>query len=186
MPDFVSRSRVGEPNDEADFPMRYYKVHSHRFTFESDTTRRWVESWLQGRVLNSFAGETRLNHSGEVVRNDANPDRDAELHVDAAELDQHLETSSFDTIIHDPPWSSRQGLKSYEGFQLGEVGQTMKSHNKLLKAGGRIISLGFTMTTMPSKYAYQRLEVANFETVGRGDDYFGVVEQNMNQQLDSF
>jgi len=171
---------------ETDFPIRYYKVKSHKFTFEAKQTRKWVESKLTGRVLNAFAGETELKHSGEIVRNDANPDRPADYHMDANELGSVLERNSFDAIIHDPPWSARQAEESYEGFQAGEVGQTMKLYDRLLKPGGIVIGLGFTATLMPKRLGYSRDEMAIFEVIGRGDDYLGAVDRKQNTTFDEY
>ena len=174
------------PEPDGSFPINYYRVPRDKYTFDSAKTRKWVETRLSGRVLNAFAGECFLNHDREIVRNDANPKRPADYHVDAAELDEHLEHNSFDTIVHDPPWSKRQAEKSYEGFQSGEVGKTMKAYNSLLKTGGCVISLGYTVTVMPAKYSYERQEMAIFECIGRGDDYFGCIVKKMNNRLDAF
>lgn len=170
-------------NDDANFPIRYFKVKSTKWTFQADKTRKWVQSWCRGRVLNAFAGETKVRHAGEVVRNDANPDRPADYHRDVNNLGEVLEPSSFDTIIHDPPWSNRQAMVSYEGFQAGEVGETMRLYNRLLRPGGRVIGLGFTTTLMPKKYGYDRLELAIFCPIGRGDDYLGAVDEKTNRVL---
>ena len=173
------------PKSEADFPIQYYKVKSTKFTFEATQTKKWTESWLAGRVLNSFAGETSLRHSDEIVRNDANPDRPADYHMDANDLGDVFDNNTFDAIIHDPPWSARQAEESYEGFQAGEVGATMQMYDQLLKPGGVVIGLGFTTTLMPKRLGYERQEMAIFETIGRGDDYLGAVDKKMNTTLSS-
>lgn len=165
---------------------RYYRVTRCKWTFEDPTTKKWVESWLNGRVLNAFAGQTFLRHNNEIIRNDANPDNPAGYHKDVVNLRSELERDSFDTIVHDPPWSNRQAEKSYDGYQSGEVGATMKLYDELLKPGGHLISLGYTVTTMPAGFGYDRQELAIFETIGRGDDYFGAVVRKMNTQVTDY
>lgn len=178
--------RPRAPETQGEFPIQYYRVDRNKWTFQTDRTRKWAESWLQGRVLNAFAGETALNHSGEIVRNDANPERPADHHRDVNELGNVLEENTFDSIIHDPPWSERQSMQSYEGYQAGEVGETMELYHRLLRPGGLVISLGFTTTVMPARFGYERQEMAIFETMGRGDDYLGCVVKKANRRLDAF
>jgi hypothetical protein len=173
--------REGEPN----FPIKYYKVKSTKWTFEAKQTRKWIESKLSGKVLNAFAGMTELSHDGEIVRNDANPERPADYHMDANELGSVLEEGTFEAIIHDPPWSARQSEESYEGFQAGEVGDTMKMYDRLLKPGGKVIGVGFTASLMPKRLGYTRDEMAIFETIGRGDDYLGAVDRKKQHYLRS-
>jgi len=57
-----------------------------RWTFEYEPARSIVEEHMHGRVLNACAGKTKLQHDDEIVRNDLNPDRDADVHLDVAEI----------------------------------------------------------------------------------------------------
>jgi len=174
--------REGKP----DFDILYYKVKSTKWTFEADETRKWVESHLGGRVLNAFAGMTKLSHSSEIVRNDASPDRPADYHMDVNELGDVLQANSFDCIVHDPPWSARQSEESYDGFQAGEVGETMELYDRLLKPNGKVIGVGFTASLMPERLGYSREEMVIFETIGRGDDYIGAVDKKKNTTLGDY
>ena len=94
------------------FPIKYYAVQPNKWTFQSDKIREWVESHLQGSVLNACAGKTYLQHSGEIVRNDLNEDRDADYHYDVIEIADHFPSNSFDTVVFDPPFSSEQSDSS--------------------------------------------------------------------------
>jgi len=49
-----------------------------RWTFGYTPAREIVQEYLSGRVLNACAGRTKLNHEGEIVRNDLNPEIDAD------------------------------------------------------------------------------------------------------------
>jgi hypothetical protein len=86
-----------------------------KWTFDLEPIRDWVETHLDGRTLNACAGENKLRHDAEVCRNDINPDREADTHLDVAELAVHYPEASFETIVFDPPWSVYQSNLRYEG-----------------------------------------------------------------------
>jgi hypothetical protein len=73
-------------DDWDDLELSYHTVRPNKWTFQSTKIRRWVESRLQGRVLNACAGKTKLANDHEIVRNDLDESRDADLHVDVCEI----------------------------------------------------------------------------------------------------
>jgi hypothetical protein len=85
-------------------------------TFKLTPIREWAEAHIAGggRVLNACAGWEHLTSDSTIVRNDLNESREADLHVDVAELAAHFEESSFDAILFDPPWSCYQSNLRYE------------------------------------------------------------------------
>jgi hypothetical protein len=160
-----------------DLQMSYHAVQPNRWTFRSDKIRRWVEARLQGRVLNACAGQTKLVHDGEIVRNDIDEDRDADLHVDVCEIADHFDVESFGTVVYDPPFSQYQSNRSYEGREVGDDALAKRQFEELLAPGGRFIQFGFTTTGMPMSLGYERQEVAVFNTLGRMNDYLAVVDE---------
>lgn len=169
--------------------LSYDAVQPNRWTFQSKKIRQWVEERLQGRTLNACAGRTKLAHDHEVVRNDIDPDRDADLHVDVRALADHFEPESFGTIVYDPPFSENQANESYE-LDDGEVvvagkdAIAKRQFHELLKPGGQVIQFGFTTTCMPAALEYERREVAVWNTLGRMNDYLSVVDEKPGE-LDS-
>jgi len=162
-----------------DIDLSYWTVQPNRWTFQSRKIRRWCESWLQGRVLNACAGKTKLTGGfevGEIVRNDIDEQRDADLHVDVCEIADHFDPESFDTVVFDPPFSTYQAQRSYEGRVVGEVALAKRQFHELLRPGGRVIQFGFTTTCMPMELKYRRLAVAVFNTLGQMNDVLGVVD----------
>jgi hypothetical protein len=89
-------------------------------TFSEPALRQFAEHWsLPGRVLNAFAGWEELDIDGaETVRNDINPERPAEYHMDAAALPTIFEPESFSTIIADFPWTAYQATYRYAGYTI--------------------------------------------------------------------
>jgi hypothetical protein len=164
-------------DDYDDLRMGYDSVQPNRWTFQSDAIREWVEQRLQGRVLNACAGKTKLAHQHEIVRNDLDEDRDANLHVDVCEIADHLEAESFGTIVYDPPFSQYQASRSYEGRNVGDSALAKRQFDALLQPGGRVIQFGFTTTSMPMAMGYERREVFVWNTLGQMNDYLSVIDE---------
>lgn len=165
-----------------------YQANSHKWTFQDDTVRRWVEERLSGSVLNACAGETQLNYTGPIHRNDVNEDRDADTHYDVKEIDQHLD-ASFDTIVYDPPWSFYQVNDKYEGRGQDVIKQSTKAANaidELLAAGGTILAFGYTLNMFPNGLNYEMNRAAVFTIPGPGKDFFGSVHQKTQKGLSDF
>ena len=173
----VGTSRDGN-RAEQDIEMGYYTVQPNRWTFQSDKIREWVESWCLGRdrVLNACAGKTKLQLEN-VVRNDIDPNVDAELHVDVCEIADHFDRDSFDAIIYDPPFTANQATTTYEGREVGDDALAKRQFHELLRPGGRVIQMGYTTTCMPLSLGYTRRAVAIFNTLGRMHDYLGTVDE---------
>jgi len=165
-----------------DIEMSYWTVQPNRWTFQSDKIRRWVERQLGGRVLNACAGKTTLDHDGEVVRNDIDEQRDADLHVDVTEIADHFESGSFDTIVFDPPFSEYQANKHYDGKTVGKVALAKRQFDELLMVGGTVIQFGYTTTNMPIALGYERESVAVFNTLGQMNDYLASVDRSVDTE----
>jgi len=167
--------------ERTDIDLSYFTVQPNRWTFESAKIRRWVEQHLQGRVLNACAGKTFLTHDHEIVRNDIDEQRDADLHVDVCEIADHVDADSFDTVVYDPPFSQYQATRSYDGRDVGDDGVAKQQFDTVLRTGGRVIQLGYSTTCMPMQLGYPRKAVAVFNTLGRMNDYLGVVDEHAGE-----
>ena len=172
--DAVGADRDGRRDD---ITLSYWTVQPNRWTFQSDKMRQWVEQRLQGRVLNACAGKTMLVHDHEIIRNDIDQDRDADLHVDVCNIADELEPESIDTVVYDPPFSQNQANRSYDGQQVGDDALAKRQFDEILRPGGRVIQFGFSTTCMPMSMGYEREEVAVWNTLGRMNDYLSVVDK---------
>lgn len=119
-----------------------------RWTFQTQAIRNVVLDHLEGRVLNAFAGETRLDEYKRgitEVRNDLNPDRPAEYHEDAAALDDVFERRSFDVVVLDPPFDQTQSDEHYDGLHARDMAAVRKAVAPLVKPGGTVVEFGWTL-----------------------------------------
>jgi SAM-dependent methyltransferase len=127
-----------------------------RWTFEYTPAREIVREEMTGRVLNACAGKTILQHDGEIVRNDLNPDRPAEIHVDVADIAAHFEPQSFDTVLFDPPFDEKQSETKYDGLHASDVTSALEQFNQLVRPGGKVICFGWNSWGMRSWPAFDR------------------------------
>jgi len=127
-----------------------------RWTFEYQPARKILREEMEGRTLNACAGKTQLDHDAEIVRNDLNPDRDADTHVDVVEIADHFEAESFDTIIFDPPFDEKQAETKYDGLHAMDVYAALEQFNELVRAGGKVICFGWNSWGMRSFPAFER------------------------------
>jgi hypothetical protein len=129
-----------------------------RWTFQYAPARSIVEKNVHGRVLNACAGKTKLNYDGEIVRNDLNPERDADYHFDVASIDDHFPPQSFDTVVFDPPFDQKQAEEKYDGLHAKDVYSALRAFNTLIREGGTVITFGWNSWGMRSFPAFEREE----------------------------
>lgn len=134
-----------------------------RWSFQYTPARVFVEERLEGRVLNACAGKTKLRHTDEIVRNDLNPDRDADYHFDVCEIADHLESGSFDTVVFDPPFDDLQAEDKYDSLRADDVLAAFEQFNELVRPGGRVITFGWNSWGMSSLPSFDREETVLFQ-----------------------
>ncbi|MDR5657661.1 hypothetical protein RH831_10785 [Halodesulfurarchaeum sp. HSR-GB] len=167
-----------------DNPLAYYTTRINRWTFENKKIRRYVEDKLEGRVLNATAGKTHLKHDQDVIRNDIDPEKDADVHVDVRDLLDEFEPESFDTVVYDPPFTKSQADTTYNTDHPG-YGQAVKSvFDDLLRPGGQLIQVGYTSNGMPLDWGYERTHIGLMNTFGRQYDILITVDLNSRTSTD--
>jgi len=144
--------------------------------------------------VDPFAGM----HSPAHIRNDLNPDANAEYHMDALES---LKTSHTDVaagVLFDPPYSTNQIKESYQGFGLAsnpcstQYRSAMKVEiNRIVKPGGIIISFGWNSngcSTYKEKHKkLARLEKLEVLLIAHGmtkNDTIVTVERKIQETLE--
>jgi hypothetical protein len=148
-----------------------------RWTFEYAPAREFAEQWCSGRVLNACAGKNELDHGGEVVRNDLNPDRDADLHVDVAEIGDHFAPGSFDTVVFDPPFDDLQAADKYDSLRADSVLAAFEQFATLVRAGGVVVTFGWNSWGMRSHSVFDREETVLFQRGPVKRDVIGTVDR---------
>jgi hypothetical protein len=151
------------------------RTNLRRQTFESPKMKDWVESRSYGKVLNLFAGQTKLNL--DEVRNDVNLEVDADYHMDAYDFVKHWNGPPFDTIILDPPYSYRKSIEMYNGYKNSRFKLVADNVDRILAEDGAIISFGYHSTFMGVKRGYVLKELCVFAHGGAQHCTIGIVEE---------
>ncbi|WP_241430187.1 hypothetical protein [Halovivax asiaticus] len=154
-----------------------------RWTFQYTPARRLVEKILSGRVLNACAGKTKLHHDGEIVRNDLNPDRDADTYLDVATIAEHFGPQSFDTVVFDPPFDQKQAEEKYDGLHASDVYSALGQFNELVRPGGAVIAFGWNSWGMRSFPAYEREETVLLQRGPIHRDVIVTVDRRTSETL---
>lgn len=148
-----------------------------RWTFEYEPARTFAEHYCKGRVLNACAGRTKLDHDGEIIRNDLNPDRDADYHLDVASIASHFDPASFDTVIFDPPFDDLQAADKYDSLRADSVLAAFEQFARLLRADGVVVTFGWNSWGMRSHSAFDREETVLFQRGPVKRDVIGTVDR---------
>lgn len=141
--------------------------------------RHWIESRLEGDVLNLFGGVTKLTPptGGTITVNDINPELGAELTRDAYDLTKWTDyPSKFDTVIFDPPYSAYQAIKTY-GRKAQLVSHARDVVEYVLRPGGRVLSLGFNSTGMSASRGFTKEAICLVNCGGSHNDIILICER---------
>jgi len=155
----------------------YMRAPLHRYTFSVAPIRKWVESRCRGRVLNLFAGPTRLDL--DELRVDSNPDVEPNVILDACDFVQGC-GEKFDTAILDPPYSYRKSMEMYEGHWASSF-RIVKDHlPSVLSPVGRVITFGYHSVSMGRARGFQQVEILLISHGGAIHDTIAVVEDKVS------
>ena len=145
-----------------------------RYTFEQPKLKVFVEQWCQGKVLNLFAGRTKLNV--DEFRVDIDPSMIADYYGDAYQFLRNC-TEHFDTVILDPPYSLRKAHKLYHGYYIGKFTKIKNMLSRVLNERARVISLGYSSVGMSQSRGFKRIAICLICHNGEHNDTICLVEE---------
>ena len=155
--------------------VEHYKCPLHRYTFKISDLRLFATGNSVGKVLNLFAGPTKLELKDEV-RNDLNEEIDADFHMDAYDCVLQFTKPTFNTILLDPPYSFRKSMEMYGGRKASRF-KMIKDHiPTILHRGGRVITFGYHSVSMGKGRGFSLSKVGLFSHGGAIHDTIATVE----------
>ena len=125
--------------------MEYLKSPLNKYTFSIRPIREWIEKESKGKVLNLFAGKTKLNI--DEIRVDEDKTMVADWYGDAYDYVKQCKIK-FDTIILDPPYAYRKSMEMYNGHRASRFNQIKDLLPKRLNRNGRVITCGYHSVSM--------------------------------------
>ena len=151
-----------------------------KYTFEMPEVRLWAERWCEGKVLNLFAGYTKLDV--KEVRVDIDEAVPADYHMDAFEFVKQC-NDSFDTVLLDPPYNLRKAREKYGDRQIGSFTKIKLELPRILKLGGRVITFGYDSTGMSFGRGFEKIAICLVCHNGDHNDTIGLVEKYIQPNL---
>ena len=153
----------------------YMQVPLNRYTFKVKRIREWIEARCEGRVLNLFAGETKLDVV--EVRNDIREEMPADYHMDALEFAESWKGEPFDTIILDPPFSHRKSMEMYDGKVSSSFNRLKDVIPNVLNLGGIVITFGYHSNSMGKARGFIQEHILLMSHGGAIHDTIAVIER---------
>lgn len=148
----------------------------HRYTFKAPKTRAWVEEVSYGKVLNLFAGITRLNL--DETRVDLDPETNPDYNMDAlAYVKQCNEV--YDTIILDPPYAYRKSMEKYKGNVASPFKQLKDELVRIVADNGIVITFGYHSNSMGKVRGFELTRVLLICHGGAMHDTIAIVEKKI-------
>jgi len=148
----------------------------HRYTFSVKAIRQWVEQRCEGRVLNLFAGPTKL--AVDELRNDLDSAMPADHHLDALQFLREWQGKRFDTILLDPPYAIRKSMELYKGIVCSPFRQLKDVIPACLAPGGLVITFGYHSVVMGRNRGFTLERLVIFSHGGAIHDTIASVERN--------
>jgi hypothetical protein len=150
-----------------------------RYTFQAPKMKEWVERNSFGKVLNLFAGWTRL--ALDETRIDLDPSMPADEHVDALQfLIQTINThpnQKWNTVILDPPYSYRKSIEMYQGNYTSKFKLIADRLSRVTTSDCSIISFGYHSSFMGGVRDFYLQKLCVFAHGGAQHCTIGIVEK---------
>jgi hypothetical protein len=148
-----------------------------RYTFQQPKLREWTEKQCKGKVLNLFAGTTKLNVN--EVRVDIDKNVPADYYMEAFEFVNFAKEQGmkFDTIVLDPPYNLRKSREKYGGRYIGSFTKIKNALLPLMNDGCIVISYGYDTVGMSKCRGFEKIGVCVVCHNGDHNDTLCLVEQ---------
>ena len=124
-----------------------------RWTFEQPKLKEWTEKQCKGKVLNLFAGKTRL--SVDEYRVDISDEFSPDWVGDAFDFVSTTDLK-FDTVIFDPPYSLRKSMEKYKGKIVSNSVKIKNELKRVLNPNGRVVSFGYDSVGMSKSRGFEK------------------------------
>lgn len=153
-------------------------------TFQIKPIRELIDKYVFGKSIDPFANNNKI----ATVTNDLDPDCDTDHHMDATDFLKMFEDNSVDTVLYDPPYSSRQVSECYKKFdQTVNMETTQASYwsnqkaeiGRIVKKGGVVITCSWNSGGIGKKYGFEIEEILLVPHGGWHNDTIVVVERKV-------
>ena len=153
----------------------YMKTPLHKYTFKNKRIREWVEQNVEGRVLNLFAGITKLDCN--ETRVDLDETMVADYYMDALKFCKTWEGEKFDTVLLDSPYSVRKSMEMYNGKIQSPFNATKDAILRILNPNGIVITFGYHSNSMGKVRGFEQEHILLMSHGGAIHDTIAIIER---------
>lgn len=155
-------------------------------TFTIKPIRELIDRYIAGISIDPFANSSKI----ATVTNDLDMQYDTDYHLDALDFLQMQSDASIDTVLYDPPYSSRQVSECYKALGMTVNMETTQASywrkhkeeiQRITKPGGIAISCGWNSGGIGAKYGFEILEILLVPHGGAHNDTIVTVERKLNE-----
>jgi len=160
--------------------LTYLNQPPKRWTFEQPKLKQYVESHSYGKVLNLFAGKTRLNL--DETRVDLSNEHNPDYNMEAYEFCKYAAANDmkYNTIILDPPYSYRKSMEKYDGKVCSGFNRVKDMLPEILEGERAIvITLGYSSSCMGKIRGFRKTGVCLICHGGAHHDTICLVEERI-------
>ena len=153
-------------------------------TFSIKPIFQIIQKYINGMAIDPFANSNKI----ATVTNDLDTQYDTDYHMDALDFLKTFQDASIDTVLYDPPYSSRQVSESYKKMGMSvnmetTQGSYWRKHKeeiqRIVHPGGVVISCGWNSGGMGMKYGFEIIEILMVAHGGAHNDTIVVVEKKV-------
>ena len=159
----------------------YLKTPLNKYTFKAPKIRQWVEENVEGKVLNLFAGQIKLNC--DEIRNDLRDTMPADYHMDALEFVSTWKGDKFNTVLLDPPYAYRKSMEMYDGAISSPFNRIKNHIPNILTNDGIVITFGYHSNVMGQKRGFTQEHILLMSHGGAIHDTIAVVERKITKDF---
>jgi hypothetical protein len=142
---------------------------------------------LEGEIIDPFARNCKWG----TIRNDMDPSiKTVHYNLESLDFMKLMKTNSAKIVLFDPPFSDRQSKK----YELGDtnlycsgdgrIGKLCKEIERVLKAGGVMVKLGYNSSRPTKNFDLVKLTAVNFG--GTRNDVLLSIWRKNTTTLDQF
>ena len=133
-------------------------------TFSIKPIGELIAKYIYGESIDPFANSNKL----AKTTNDIDPQYETDFHIDALQFLKMFYENSMDTVLFDPPYSSRQVSESYkkmgmtvnmETTQASYWSKLKKEISRIIKPGGICVSCAWNSGGIGKKYGFGIIEI---------------------------
>lgn len=156
-------------------------------TFSIKPIKEIVHKYINGKIIDPFANSNKI----ATVTNDLDTQYDTDFHLDASDFLKTFQDASIDTVLYDPPYSSRQVSESYKKLGMSvnmetTQGSYWRKHKeeiqRIVRPCGIVISCGWNSGGMGIKYGFKIIEILMVAHGGAHNDTIVVVEKRVTNE----